>query len=310
MISFLNLFKKLYFKYNFVAILSKPYRCFMNYFSKDFPYLIRDIDSYNNLYTKDILSIIPDNNFYSIKTVLQNLNISSDEVFCEHGLYFGDYFQERLKKSWIKSVVSFSDFRGEVICSNNKNKILIGPYIHYVKPIEDHYFDEEYFLVMISHSTKGLKLKENYNLNNYVMSLEKKFGMKSLLLIHPNDLDQVKGYNLEYTTCGRMEDNYFLNRLKRLIQDSKFVVTDFIGTHIGYIIFLNRKIFAIKKAFISEGTKENLKKEFGERILTDLYISQIAKLEKEIKYDEFIESDIFHQLVAEYWGFEHIKSNF
>jgi len=309
MIFFLNLFKNLYFKYKFLAILSKPYRCVISYFSKDFPYLIRDIDSYNNLYTKDILSIIPDNNFYSIKTILQALNISSDEVFCEHGLYFGEYFQERLKNSWIKSVVSFSDFRGEVISSNNKNKILIGPYIHYVKPIEDHYFDEEYFLVMITHSAKGIKLKQNYNLNNYIMSLEKKFGIKSLLLIHPNDFNTVKGYNLNYTTCGLMEDKYFLNRLKRLILDSKFVVTDFIGTHIGYITFLNKKIFAIKKSFIYEGSKENFKKEFGERILTDLYISQISKLENEIKYDEFIESDIFHQLVSEYWGFKHIKSS-
>jgi hypothetical protein len=306
---FSKLFKNLYFKNKNIALLSKPYRYFINYLSKDFPYLIRDINSYNKLYIKDILSIIPDNNFYSIRTILQNLNISIDEVYCEHGLYFGNYFPEKLKNSWIKDVVTFSEFRGEVIRSNKKNAILLGPYIHYVEPIEDHYFDEEYFLVMITHSAKGIKLKQNYNLNKHVLSLEKKFGIKSLLLIHPNDFNTVKGYNLNYTTCGLMEDKYFLNRLKRLILDSKFVVTDFIGTHIGYITFLNKKIFAIKKSFTYEGSKENFKNEFGERILTDLYISQISKLENEIKYDEFIESDIFYQLVSEYWGFKHIKSS-
>lgn len=307
---FSNLFKNLYFKYKLVANLSKPYRCFINYFSKDFPYLIRDIDSYNKFYIKNILSIIPDNNFYSIRTILNNLNISTDEVICEHGLFFGKYFPKKLKNSWIQNVVSFSDFRGEIIRSNKKNSILIGPYIHYVDPIDDHYFNEEYFLVMITHSAKGVNLAEKYNLENHISSLENKFGIKSLLLIHPNDLSLVDDYNLNYTTCGFMEDKYFLKRLKRLILDSSFVVTDFIGTHIGYITFLNKKIFAIKKAFNYKGSEDNIKKEFGSRILEDLYLDQISKLENEIIHNEFIESDLFYELVSDYWGFKHIKANF
>ena len=307
---FSKLFNNLYFKNKNIALLSKPYRYFINYFSKDFPYLIRDINSYNKLYIKNILSIIPDNNFYSIRTILQNLNISIDEVYCEHGLYFGNYFPEKLKNSWIKDVVTFSEFRGEVIRSNKKNAILLGPYIHYVEPIDDHYFDDNYFLVMITHSAKGVNLKENYNLENYISSLENRFGMKSLLLIHPNDLNLVDGYNLNYTTCGFMEDKYFLNRLKRLILDSSFVVTDFIGTHIGYIILLNKKIFSIKKAFISFGLKKNIEIEFGSRIVSQLYLNQISKLENEMKHGEFIESELFKELVSDYWGFKHIRSNF
>ena len=305
----LTLLKNLYFKYKFLAILSKPYRYFISYFSKDFPYLIRDIHDYNNFYIRDVLSIIPDNNFYSISTILQKLKISIDEVYCEHGLYFGNYFPEKLKNGWIKNVVTFSEFRGEIIRSNKKNPILIGPYIHYVEPINEHYFDDDYFLVMITHSAKGVNLKENYNLENYISSLENKFGVKSLLLIHPNDLSIVDDYNLNYTTCGFMEDRYFLNRLKRLILDSKFVVTDFIGTHIGYITLLNKKIFSIKRTFISSGSKKDLEKEFGSRTLSQLYLNQISKLENEMKHGEFVESELFKELVSDYWGFKHIKSD-
>jgi hypothetical protein len=205
--------------------------------------------------------------------------------------------------------VSFSDFRGEIIKSHDKNAILIGPYIHYVDPVDDHYASDDYFLVMLTHSAKGINLRARFNVENHVSSLEKKFGMKSLLLIHPNDLNLVQEYGLDYTTCGFMEDKYFLHRLKRLILDSSFVVTDFIGTHIGYIIYLNRKIYVMKEAMTYDGSEENVKKEFGARVVEELYMDQLAKLKNEFLPEEFISSDVFYQLVSEYWGFKHIKSN-
>ena len=73
-----------------------------------------DLNGFNGLYINEksnyfkfstdpfkFKSKIIDNNFYSIYSILEKLNYDASRVYAEHGLFLGNYFQEKLM--WLSS---------------------------------------------------------------------------------------------------------------------------------------------------------------------------------------------------------------
>jgi hypothetical protein len=255
-------------------------------------------------------SKIVDNNFYSIYSILETLNYDTNLVYAEHGLFLGNYFQGKLKNSWIKEVVTFSSFRKKIIESNGLIANPIGPYIHYVDSYATKIVEEDYILVILKHSGTNQNMTTNQIFEEHILDIQRNYGKKVILQLHPNDISLTKNFSSEvfWTSCGFKRDPDFLLRQKSLIRDADIIITDFIGTHLGYCEYLNKEVIRIDSIFDTQFKVANKNDAYELKLSqSDFKKSQIDLIEKNMPLGEIAQSSKYKNIIEELWGFEYLK---
>ena len=307
-----NILVKLFWKIKYVP---KFYKTIHNVLTKENSIPINYVTSENfESYFQSsfkLRSPIPDNNYYSNFEVLQALEIKSDNIYMEHGLYLGNYFSQNLIGSHLKKIITMSDFRVNIARDNGFEAIPIGPYIHYIKSFNRRIVNEDYALAILSHASTKQKTEVNLEIEDYLIKIQKKIQKRIVVLIHPNDSVLLRSQfsNLLITTCGLRNDPDYLRRLKNLITNSSLIITDDIGTHIGYAVYLNKPLLRIKKLF-NRYIDSNTKSGKYEIMYSNeqLKLKQIKEINSLLPLEEIVHLYKTNTIIQELWGFRHLKN--
>lgn len=272
---------------------------------------------------------LAENSFYGHRKILHKLGYSSYGSRLEHGVFFAqneEDLQLMLSSSKrriyrLKRIFTYSLWRKSYIENyTSKNGIPIevlplGPYVTYA----DHFLSQErlkllkkqlgrVLLVYPQHSIEQVSHK--FNCHELIDKI-KRFGCNfDTVLVSLYWADILKGASEAYEnagfTCvcsGKREDPNFMSRQKDIIWLADLVLTNTLGTHIGYSVAMDRQCVMFRQHIEDiVGTSLSDKK---------TQIESLALAEKrriaDVFFDTFSESysgitDAQRELVAKYWG--------
>lgn len=252
------------------------------------------------------LEFVKDSNYYGqnfwIKKYagLEHVNVS-----IEHGLYYGAYIPYSSYCKTIKKIVTFSEVRKHVLEKLNKPVVTIGPYIHYVPYLlseqEMQAIRKEYGRILLflpTHTTR--EGGRGYDAEANVATLKafaKEHGFDSVFVcmyyydvLHTDLAEYYEQAGFKVVTAGHRLDLNFLCRLKSIIGLVDYTISNFVGTHVGYCVYLKKPHWIMNPVDFSA-----MPKDFTE--ITEAFLScSEAITEKQ------------YAVVAKYWGFEQVRN--
>jgi hypothetical protein len=273
------------------------------------------------LYPTDL---VIDNNFYGLSHCLQkfmNKKIALNS-YIEHGLVLGSLVKQDAIKWCVPKIMTLSSTRENYIRKVTSKPVLkIGPYIHYA----DDLLLEEVFntlkqdlgkilTVFPSHSIKNIETAfNNEELISYIESKKDDFDTVVICLYWRDALNKKlvdsyvnKGYKI--VSAGHVHDLNFLSRLKSIIKLSDFAISNSVGTHIGYITFLEKPQIIVGQT-IDYTINKSDSRAFDQR---DHKATETLNAETEeilLAFNTY-SFDITNQQIKvadKYWGFSDIK---
>ncbi len=222
-----------------------------------------------------------------------------------------------------------SKFRADLIKSaeGNHGAYAIGPYIAYANHA---YSDKKIFeekkrlgkslLVFPAHSIQGLDA--NYNFGDFIKEIKligEDFDSIRICLFWKDILEGKYKYYLddefELVTAGNIYDPLFMPRLKTIIESSTVTMSNRLGTHVGYCVFMDKPHY-----ICSSDVKLEKSKTDGEKISNHQYhFDRLFKesLDNDDNITDLIqEFSIYrenisrkqYEFVNYYWGIDQIKS--
>ncbi len=287
---------------------------------------IEDIESLSKPLKRCPYDNVLDNSFYGIASSIKQYSDYNKRLnfFIEHGVYFGSVIHPYEKDYYIPNIIVPSLVRERHLQKKITKKILtIGPYIHYAKE----YLDENSFytlkqrlgkvlLVFPDHSMVRVDSAfDNTILISNIENLKKDFNTvmiclywKDVILGRASDYLK-RGY--EVVTCGHMLDDNFLSRLKLILKLSDITISNSVGTHLGYSIYLGKPHTVFKqKIVLTSSNSKNLK--YEKSVYNDKsWSSKLMEMQEvESSFSDFSTSisDKQFSIVDKYWGISEIKS--
>lgn len=241
-------------------------------------------------------------------------------LIMEHGCFLADQNINIYAESKIyPGIITPSDYSyNRLIKQTQKHIIRIGPYIHYADNLYTDYFLNHIkqlfgktLLVFPAHSHSNFSCE--FDVNNFIEYIDDLCVNKKietvLICMYSTDiqLGRNKFYskeNFNIVSCGnsggetRLYDFEYINKVKTLINLSDFVISNLIGSYIGYSIYLNKPV-SIFDQDIYLNYNNNQYSPFSTLIreLTELFISTNFDITKE----QYIKCSYI-------WGFDCIKT--
>lgn len=268
--------------------------------------------------------LVIDNNLYGIAFALKkyaglDVNKSLD-AYIEHGIFFGNLVRPEQKIWNVSQNITFSRVREmHLLNSNIGKKILpIGPFIHYADSLLNEVEIDDLkkclgrvLLVFPSHSIIGVNSSFSYD--SFIAEIEKIRKHFDTVLISLYWVDvlkpevvqmyEAKGYKI--VTSGHRYDLYFLSRQKTLIQLADMTMSNSVGTHVGYCVYLNKPHYIYQQKINNVGLNKKLQKHFdavrNEEQLLSEEMEKNEILSKFSTYQEFISKEQ-ESVVDKFWG--------
>lgn len=246
----------------------------------------------------------------------------------EHGVILTDYVGGAFRAhEYLPSIVS-SKYRVDILKKekNFNGAYAIGPFIHYVDSLlnskeikEEKERLGKTLLVFPSHSIDGNLSNFDYekfcdNIKIYGADFDSVricMYYKDIQL-NRHEIYQKNGF--EVVTAGHFNDYNFLSRLKSIIELSDMTMSNDIGTHLGYCIYLNKPHFLDlnqKIKYSAENDDKNSKlmiNNINEFIKTQNKNSNFTKINELFSiYNTKITKDQYN-IISYLWGFDEVKS--
>nr|WP_294925886.1 hypothetical protein [uncultured Flavobacterium sp.] len=242
----------------------------------------------------------------------------------EHGFIFSSFVHKHF--TFADKILTFSEYREKYIINEypSKRALKIGPYIHYAEALlnQRNYNDlkekkGKILLVFPFHSIDGIF--SDFDSGEFIEIIEeKRKGFDNVIIcLYFKDIQLGranvyidKGYSV--ATAGHINDAFFLSRLKSIIQLSDYIISNGVGSHIAYAIYLNKyiELFRQKTTFCDEDGVENnvnkksmvdIKKHWDEYELIQDVLFRILNGNAINSDDQEYLNDLF--------GFKHIKTS-
>jgi hypothetical protein len=269
---------------------------------------------------------IIDNNLYGLNEILckyAGIPTANHKIFFEHGMIFGSLVQNQAKNSFVQQVLTYSDYRENYLSGLNKKILKIGHYIHYADDlIEESRLRDikeklgHVMLIFPSHSIKALMVKYDFTeLLEQIKLLRKEFDTVIVCLYWKDvQLGRAKIYEdagCKVVTAGHFYDKYFLPRLKSIINLSDATMSNNIGTHTGYCIYLNKPHYIYSQPIKVEPIiKSKMNDELSQRSSLDWDEYNKAKDRLVDTFRQFSHTITEQQydLTSHVWGFDYIRN--
>lgn len=253
---------------------------------------------------------IPDNSLYGINRHIEIPN--NRRNFIEHGSFLGDYVHRVESGRAITTIFCMGTERKKYLETvfSDKEVINISGLMSHVKPNMLPLGDDissDYALLILTHSTATLQVEGNYN---WVKPLLSSFSEVVVLLYY---LDWERAEYFRNLGCkvvcnGHKYDRNFLNRQKYVLESARVVITDNIGSHIGYAVSVNTPVLYVEgdfelKANSPEGRnqldKENT--EVRQSVVQELKTAFYSKFSSINQTKEFKITEDQLDLVKKWW---------
>lgn len=265
---------------------------------------------------------------YSLKEYLGISNDYEIKAFFDHGITFTKALEAGFRIHECLPTITSSPFRKNLILSQEKNHgaYSIGPYIAYAKSLlnkDELKHDKEKIgknlLVFPAHST--VETEFNFQHDLLIENIEKfsKECDSVRVCLYWKDVEKgldkyyrKEGY--EIVTAGYMTDPLFLKRLRSLIENADITISNNIGSHTGYCVYLKKPHFFIpmKNKLQNDKSRTGNIKNKVNAYLEECYkkntnYEDIISLEQQLTYpqDSNIELD---SLIEYYFGMSQVKN--
>lgn len=246
----------------------------------------------------------------------------------EHGIQYTEYCQGIFRAhEYLPSIVA-SQYRIEILEKQDyfNGAYAIGPYIHYAKPLltSDELKKEKErlgrtLLVFPSHSIEGLVSNFNFEkFINEIAEIGKDFDTVRICMYYKDvNLKRFKPYQkegFEVVTAGHFNDYNFTRRLRSIIETSDMTMSNEIGSHLGYCLYLKKPHYLFKPEKVEyqgEIGGENVKLMVENEKKFQKSKNQNPNVIKMNNYFSEFEEKITQEqqdLISYLWGFEHVKT--
>ncbi len=273
--------------------------------------------------------LVIDNNLYGHAHYLKKFaGIKNDlNAYLEHGVFWGGMVHADQKYWYTKRIITFGDNRKKAIEKKlpAKEAVCVGPYIHYA----DELFNPEkmallkaklgrVLLVFPSHSI--VNQSREFSLEDFITEVNRikvdfDTVLVSLYFLDALKTDQVKRYEQEgfrIVTSGHRFDRHFIARHRTIISLADMTVSNSVGTHIGYCVYLGKPhyIFKQEHRVVSTSDKELQRHtsmyDGNEKQKADAEMDEVVKAFATYSPHEI--STKQKEVVEKYWGISSLKS--
>lgn len=248
------------------------------------PYFFHSVCFYGNYRAIENLS---HRKFNFVKDYLEHGISYTDELASVRALGYANRF-------CVKNIYTFSEDRAKVIeqylqtVKLKKNVIAVGPYIlganHFYPDTKRQELKKKYGRILLVYPAHSIAiLKANYDIQQLLDEVERRSKHFDTVFVNLHYFDILnEERRKQYTDRGCIivsnglgSDPYFISRQKDLISLSDMVMTNALGTHIGYAVCLNKPVYFYNQKISLSGntslrtekannTIEQFKKSFGE----------------------------------------------
>lgn len=262
------------------------------------------------------------NSFYLKKYCCYNKFI---EAKIEHGVYIGGHTpSHEWDNNGFPAVITYSRLRYDHLRKKTFKPIFtVGPYIHYA---DDEYTEAEIqtkkleygktLVVFPTHSIKTVKYE--YDIEEFISFINEfriKHQFKSVIIcMYYQDIinGSYKKYlnkGFDIVTAGNINNNQFLKRLKSIILLSDYTLSNNLGTHLGYCIYMGKPHMIFQQEISCIGKNYDLETEFnrGENYKECLEFESHEIIKEFNFYTEHI-TESQYNIVNKYWGIDQIKT--
>lgn len=231
---------------------------------------------YDDVYFNNVDEYYLNNTSYGNAKVLRRFSGFDQPLPCaiEHGLYFGDYILPADYKTGFKNIVTYSDYRKDIIeRKTNCQAHPVGPYICYA---DASLGDDELaayrtslgktLSVFPTHSITTCRV--SYDAAEFLSAIEgvKRDGKFNTIIVclSYRDLDLAsfyRGRGCEVTCVGHGRDPRFLSRLKSLLSVTDLAVSNTVGTNLGYAVACGVPYYCFDQKNTYKGNLDDLNPE-------------------------------------------------
>ncbi len=242
------------------------------------------------------------------------------DSYIEHGVNFSTSVYPPDAVNGLSNIIAVSKRRIDIINQNyTKHVYPVGPYIHYADPLYGQaQFDQDkkvlgkVLLIFPSKSIEGVN--HTFDSDEFIAEIKKvkeKVGADTVLVnIYFYDIQQgmhkrfaAEGFQI--VTAGHKNDIHFTNRLKYIISLADYTMSNNIGTHIGYCLYMKKPHYVFRQKVEISG--ENAQEEFYEERLRTYNESQKQILDAFSAFSfEITEKQL--EIYREHWDPKSIKS--
>ena len=288
-------------------------------------YLLRYLKNINTRNKKNI-GLIPSNHYYGHEFWFKNYSGYKKPIkaLIEHGVYFGEnssMVTNEIEYS-MKKIITFGDY-GETNLKKGFSDyriVKVGPRIAYAEINKD-YFNElnknkgKTMTLFPAHSIPTLKTI--YNVKELISKVDEicqknNISNKRVSLTHTDINSEYskiyKENGFEVVSAG-LDQIDFLPKLLAIIKTTDLAISNSLGTNLGYCVFFNVPYILIGQKTKSDGRKEDIEKEYGNKNIIQKYQEETSMF-----LDCFNEKNDMkitkkqYDLCNYYWGFDHIKT--
>ncbi len=248
-------------------------------------------------------------------------NEINDYALIEHGAHFQNIapFGGGGKQRYT-GYITLGEYRKEFLLKQYRLPVYtVGPFIAYSeqyynsKKLKD--LKEKWgktLLIFYAHNHEWLeKSYSNEEFIQLVKKQQKNFKTVVLCCYWADvDKDYVKIFEemgVKIVSCGFRSDNNFMQRQKTLITLSDYILTNDIGSHFGYSIYLDKPVTFLETAVITTKSKEHLSDkaawiiENNKKKISEYFTAENGTLNTKI-------TQIQRDICEPYFGFQHVKT--
>lgn len=201
---------------------------------------------------------VRDSNFYGhAKALKEYCGIQELHYSIEHGLYYADnYIPMASFTKTVNRIITLSDYRKSILCSQlTKPIVTVGPYIHYAKIL---YASDDLqslkermgrtLLYFPTHQSTEDEIEYDVQEDiNIVLKFANDKAFDTILvcmfyldIINTNYAQIYEKNGLKIVTAGNRYDFNFINRLKTIISLADYTLSNNVGTHTGYCVYMHK----------------------------------------------------------------------
>lgn len=258
------------------------------------------------------------NDWYGHASVLKEfLHLPKNYQFkfiLEHGLYINNQVDQIDIDTKLPSIITYSNFRKEILKKYRKHVFSIGPFIHYARSLLT---DQEIksqkmrlgksLLFFPAHSTPIIGMNFDANrLCGQIKKIAKNYNSIRICLYWKDVLlgrhKIYEKHGFECVTAGHMLDPNFLPRLKSLILTSDLTASNIISSQTGFCIYLRKPhIMILDKLNLLTTPKwqDRINEVFNSAGYKEM-LAEFSKMNYKITQKQL-------RLVEKYWGTGNIK---
>lgn len=261
-------------------------------------------------------------------------NINEDLfAIIEHGIYFGNNTQKTgVAEEWdLGCILTNGEYRKKLISNVYPDYYceMIGPMIGYAQ-IDKSYEQSimkklkpgKTLLYFPTHGGDGLSpIYDREYAFNMVLANAKRWNCANIIICafytdyHNYQIflsNKKTEYQIVIETCGNRYGDHFLDFQRTLINLSDYTISNSLGTHLGYCIYMQKPHVLLSQSLSYDGDKNVLESLFGRNNVSDNFKSDL-EMEKRLfeqKFSENVDSitDEQYLFCDYYWGFSKIKT--